>query len=166
MGGFVLPDTLEVVQHTPLPNTLISCLPFTAKLGLILWLNLSKNLLSVFIKSSYLEYIWYFTVSEYFNMLMLKMFLLRPHCVVFLLGLSCIRYCKIFLRTVYNIWISYFRAVVSKEGCCQLCFCLPSSRQICSNWIFFLGFTSSYLHIPRRNQALPCKSPVLKLSVN
>jgi len=60
--------------------------------------------------------------SEYLNMLMFKMFLsinvpLRPNCVVFLSALCCMRYCKIFLRTVYNIRVSSFRAVVSKVRC-------------------------------------------------
>lgn len=92
MAVSVLPDTLEVVQGTQLPNMLISCLLFTDKLGLILWSSFSHSLLFVLIKSSYLGYIWYFTASEYLNLLMLKMFLsinipLCSNCVVFLLGL-------------------------------------------------------------------------------
>lgn len=52
---------------------IISYLPLTA--GLILWSNFYNNLLFVLIKTFYLEYIWFFTVFEYFNMLLLKMLL-------------------------------------------------------------------------------------------
>lgn len=75
---------LPKVHH--FQTELISYLPLTAKLGLILWSNFYYNLLFVFIKTFYLGYIWYFTVFEYFNMLLLNTLLglsilHNPNCV-------------------------------------------------------------------------------------